>query len=333
MWIREISDQEMAMLGATPSTTSTGTRSPELAAKVNLILKTDLPITSAEIKQGALLDPEVIKALENPKERPAILGRMDKGAVVESIKDDEVLFNKKVNKPAKDSENGVIDGMIASGIRSARVQIRVLTVVLKVLEKINTIELSHVKKMTVALAKGKWKKAANNFKNALLDVAGAALYWSANTLSGGVVGTIMGASKSVIKKVIKRLRLRYNKRCGGAASKWLDPDKGKVGDFSDVGKADRENGICERAKGEPKWIDTGFRPYIWRGGLGSTPWNYTRIGISKNKRCLKELLEKRKKRGDKAPPKFKGGGKNTLDMRPPSAFRDRVSEEAAHGDR
>jgi hypothetical protein len=166
-----------------------------------------------------------------------------------------------------------------------------------------------------------------------LDAAGAALYWSANALSGGVIGTIMGASKTVIKRTIQGLMIRYNNRCSGAASKWIDPNEGKIDDFSDVGKAGRENGICERAKGEPKWIDTGFRPYIWRGGLGITPWNYTRIGISKNKRALKELEDKRKKRGDKAPPKFKGGGKNTLDLRPPSAFRDRASGEVTHGDR
>lgn len=339
MWIREISDQEMAMLGATPfdggKSQDTGKASaPSKEARIQLIVRTGAPITEADISQDELLSPEVQKELENPKTRESILSRMDKSAVILSIKRDDMLFNKKINKPAKDSEGGVIQGMIDSGIRSARVQIRALTVVLRVMKKISSIDLGHIKDMTVSLAKGKWKKAANNFKNALLDVAGALLYWSANTLSGGVIGTIMGASKSVIKAAIKTLKLRYNNRCGGAARKWLDPNEGKVGDFRDVGKADRENGICERAKGEPKWIDTGFRPYIWRGGLGVTPWNYSLIGISKNKRALKELEDDRKKRGDKAPPKFKGGGKNTLDLRPPSAFQDRTSEEeATHGDR
>lgn len=324
MWIREISSVEMDLLGADAMPTlKNATQSPALAAKVDLILKTDAPITAAEVKEKAILNPEVLKALEDPKRRPAILKRMDKGAVIESIKDDEVLFNKRINKPAKDSEEGVIQGMINSGIRSARVQIQALSVVLRVLKKITNVDLGHIKEMTVSLARGKWKKAANSFKDALLDVAGATLYWSANVLSGGVIGTIMGASKSIIKKTIQTLKLRYNNRCGGAARKWLDPDKGKVDDFSDVGKADRENGICERAKGEPEWIDTGFRPYIWRGGLGMTPWNYSLIGIgllSKNKRALKDLEDERKKRGKKAPPKFKSGGKN-MDMQPPSACR------------
>lgn len=326
MWIREISDQEMAMLGAAPPAMSK-TRSPALSAKVSLILNTDLPIKAEDIAQGEFESPEVQMALANPNTRPSILGRMDKSAVEESIKSDESLFgNKKLNKPAKDSKEGILDGMRDSGILSARVQIRTLKVVLRVMKEISSIDLGRIKDMTVSLAKGKWKKAANKFKKALLDVAGAALYWSANALSGGVVGTIMGASKSVIKQTIQSLMIRYNNRCGGEAGE-------RVGDFSDVGKEDRQNGLCKRAKGEPKWIDTGFRPYIWRGGLGGTKWNYTRIGISKNKRNLKDLEDERKKRGDRSPPRFKGGGKNTLDMRPPSAFRDRSSQEAAHGDR
>lgn len=321
MWIREISQVEMDLLGAIAPTMKNPTQSAGLAAKVDLILKTDAPITAAEIKDKAILNPEVLKALDDPQRRPIILKRMDKSAVIESIKDDEVLFNRKINKPAKDSEDGIIQNMIDSGIRSARVQVKALTVVLRVLKKITNVDLGHIKDMTVSLAKGKWKKAANSFKDALLDVAGATLYWSANVLSGGVIGTIMGASKSVIKKTIQILKIRYNNRCGGVARKWLNPDEGRVDDFSDVGKADRENGVCERAKGEPEWIDTGFRPYIWRGGLGMTPWNYSLIGISKNKRALKELEDKREKRGKKAPPKFKGGGKN-VDMRPPSACRN-----------
>jgi hypothetical protein len=296
MWIREISPVEMDMLGAAPT------------SKVNLdaMIQGTGPIQGLSAKD--LRSKEFISLLSDPNKREIALARFTPEQTKVATSDPDVILDDELIPPAKDSEEGVEKAM--KGIKSIRTKIQMLGVALKFLKNMGKIEAN---KMRDAADRKKGKVDKKAIRKAAADVAGA-VAWKAAVTAFPILAIIKGVAERVIEKTMEAMKLRYNNKCGGEAGD-------AIGDFSKVGKAGREDGRCAAADGEPKWISEGFRPYLWRSTLGLSHWTYSPVGISKNKRDIKEALEKRKKRGKKAPPEFKKGGKN-VDMRPPAASRN-----------
>lgn len=225
------------------------------------------------------------RALANPSIGPKLVSKISPSTLANLRKDLDV-------PGVDDSEGGAERAFREAGIRSVREQIRIVSAVLKFLESLG-MKASKVHK-------GKLKIDPQ-------QVAKNAVWTTASTAIPG-----LRIAKSLAERVIRRLaeglRLKYNGKCGGKAGEAIE-------DFAEVGDPDRHGGACQAATGEPDWINRGWRPYIWRGGLGATKWNYTRVGAlfqSKNAKALTSLEEDRKKRGDRAPKKWKGGGGNVL---------------------
>jgi hypothetical protein len=300
MWIREISQVEMDLLGATPFNTT--------KSYVNLVevLRGTGPIQG--LSANDLRSPEFINAIKDPEKRAVTLARFTPEQTKVATSDPDVILDDELIPPAKDSEEGVEKAM--KGIKSIRTKIQMLGVALKFLKNMGKIEAN---KMRDAADRKKGKVDKKAIRKAAADVAGA-VAWKTAVTAFPILEIIKGVAERVIEKTMEAMKLRYNNKCGGEAGD-------AIGDFSKVGKAGREDGRCAAADGEARWISEGFRPYLWRSALGLSHWTYSPVGISKNKREIKEALEKRKKRGKKAPPEFKKGGKN-VDMRPPAASRN-----------
>jgi hypothetical protein len=146
----------------------------------------------------------------------------------------------------------------------------------------------------------------------------ASAVWMAASSAVPALRIAKSVAMKVLKSMVGALKIAYNNNCGGKAGQ-------AIGDFSDVGGAGRQEGKCQAADGEPKWIDTGFAPYVWKTAISTSQWSYSPLGVSKSKSQILELLEKRKKRGKKAPPAWgkgadkgagKGGKKGGKNFRP-----------------
>ena len=300
MWIREISSVEMDLLGADKASTSE-TKSFDLEQ----LVRGTGPIQGLSAQD--LRSPVLTSALRDANKRGLILARFTPEQTKLITSNPELILDDDLIPPAKDSEEGIKKAM--SGIKSIRTKIQMLDVALKFLKNMGRIEAS---KLRDAADRKKGKVDKKAVAKASADVAGA-VAWKAAVTVFPILAIVKGAAERVIEKNMEVMKKSYNNDCGGEAGE-------TVGDFSKVGKAGRLDGKCAAADGEPEWINEGFRPYLWRTALSFSKWTYSPIGISKNKREIKEVLDERKKRGRKAPPEFKKGGKN-MDMQPPSACR------------
>lgn len=305
MWIREISQVEMDLLGADKASTSTSTSKPK-GFNMEQVVGGAGPIQGLSAQD--LRSPVLTSALKDADKRDLILARFTPEQTKAVTSNPELILDDGLIPPAKDSEEGVKKAM--SGIKSIRTKIQMLNVALKFLKGMGKIDASRLRD-AADRKKGKVDKKA--VAKASADVAGAAA-WKAAVTAFPILAIVKGATERIIEKTMEAMKLSYNNACGGEAGE-------TIGDFSKVGKAERLDGKCAAADGEPGWVSEGFRPYLWRSALGLSKWTYSPIGISKNKREIKEALDERKKRGRKAPPGFKKGGKN-IDMRPPSACRN-----------
>jgi len=189
----------------------------------------------------------------------------------------------------KDDESGSDRAFRDAGVRSRREQIRILHAVYDFLNAIG--------------------RKASEFKDGKIKIDPAqaaknAVWMTASTAIPGL-RIAKSIAERVIKATFRSLMLWYNNNCGGRAGE-------TIGDFSDVGSAERQEGRCQAAKDEPKWVDTGFRPYVWETAVSTSRWSYSPLGLSKSKSEIKDLLEDRKKRKDKKPNSFQKGGKNIL---------------------
>lgn len=300
MWIREISPVEMDLLGADKANTSE-TRSFDLEQ----LVRGTGPIQGLSAQD--LRSPVLTSALRDASKRGLILARFTPEQTKLITSNPELILDDDLIPPAKDSEEGIKKEM--SGIKSIRTKIQMLDVALKFLKNMGRIEAS---KLRDAADRKKGKVDKKAVAKAAADVAGA-VAWKTAVTAFPILAIVKGAAERVIEKTMEAMKLSYNNACGGEAGE-------TIGDFSKVGKTGRLDGKCAAADGEPSWVSEGFRPYLWRSALGLSKWTYSPIGISKNKREIKEALDERKKRGRKAPPEFKKGGKN-MDMQPPSACR------------
>jgi hypothetical protein len=300
MWIREISPVEMDLLGADKANTSE-TRSFDLEQ----LVRGTGPIQGLSAQD--LRSPVLTSALRDASKRGLILARFTPEQTKLITSNPELILDDDLIPPAKDSEEGIKKAM--SDIKRIRTKIQMLDVALKFLKKMGRIEAG---KLRDAADRKKDKVDKKAVAKAAADVAGA-VAWKAAVTVFPILAIVKGAKERVIEKTMEVMKKSYNNDCGGEAGE-------TVGDFSKVGKAGRLDGKCAAADGEPEWINEGFRPYLWRTALSFSKWTYSPIGISKNKREIKEILDERKKRGRKAPPEFKKGGKN-MDMQPPSACR------------
>ena len=300
MWIREISPVEMDLLGADKASTSK-TKSFDLEQ----LVRGTGPIQGLSAQD--LRSPVLTSALRDANKRSIILARFTPEQTRLITSNPELILDDDLIPPAKDSEEGIKKAM--SDIKSIRTKIQMLDVALKFLKNMGRIEAS---KLRDAADRKKGKVDKKAIAKAAADVAGA-VAWKAAVTVFPILAIVKGAAERVIEKTMEAMKLSYNNACGGEAGE-------TIGDFSKVGKAGRLDGKCAAADGEPSWVSEGFRPYLWRSALGLSKWTYSPIGISKNKREIKEALDERKKRGRKAPPEFKKGGKN-MDMQPPSACR------------
>ncbi len=190
-----------------------------------------------------------------------------------------------------DSEQGVDRAFKDAGIKSRRQKIKILSAVYKFLDKLGSRDRKDYQKG------GKIDPAT---------VAASAV-WMAASSAVPALRIAKSVAMKVLKSMVGALKIAYNNNCGGKAGQ-------AIGDFSDVGGAGRQEGKCQAADGEPKWIDTGFAPYVWKTAISTSQWSYSPLGVSKSKSQILELLEKRKKRGKKAPPTWgkgadKGAGK------------------------
>lgn len=300
MWIREISSVEMDLLGADKASTSE-TRSFDLEQ----LVRGTGPIQGLSAQD--LRSPVLTSALRDASKRSLILARFTPEQTRLITSNPELILDDDLIPPAKDSEEGIKKEM--SGIKSIRTKIQMLDVALKFLKSMGKIDAG---KLRDAADRKKGKVDKKAVKKAAADVAGA-VAWKTAVTAFPILAIVKGAAERVIEKTMEAMKLSYNNACGGEAGE-------TIGDFSKVGKAGRLDGKCAAADGEPSWVNEGFRPYLWKSALGLSKWTYSPIGISKNKREIKEALDERKKRGRKAPPEFKKGGKN-MDMQPPSACR------------
>lgn len=301
MWIREISQVEMDLLGADKAGTSKDD-SPK-ALDVEQIVRGTGPIQGLSARD--LQSPIFTSALKDGSKKDLILARFTTEQTRAITSNPDLILDDDLIPPAKDSEDGVKKAM--SGIKSVRTKVQILDTAIKFLKSMGRIEAGRLRNER---KKGKVDKKA--IKKAAADVAGA-VAWKTAVTAFPVLAIVKGAAERVIEKTMEAMKLSYNNDCGGEAGE-------NIGDFSKVGKAGRLNGKCAAADGEPEWINEGFRPYLWKSALGLSKWTYSPIGISKNKREIKDVLDERKKRGRKTPPEFKKGGKN-MDMRPPPACR------------
>jgi hypothetical protein len=300
MWIREISPVEMDLLGADKASTSE-TRSFDLEQ----LVRGTGPIQGLSAQD--LRSPVLTSALRDASKRGLILARFTPEQTKLITSNPELILDDDLIPPAKDSEEGIKKAM--SDIKRIRTKIQMLDVALKFLKNMGRIEAG---KLRDAADRKKGKVDKKAVAKAAADVAGA-VAWKAAVTVFPILAIVKGAKERVIEKTMEVMKKSYNNDCGGEAGE-------TVGDFSKVGKAGRLDGKCAAADGEPEWINEGFRPYLWRTALSFSKWTYSPIGISKNKMEIKEILDERKKRGRKAPPEFKRGGKN-MDMQPPSACR------------
>lgn len=263
-----------------------------VASKIDNALKgRALSLTLEEIKSEPFQ-----KAIQTASVAPLLLPKIDK----ETLR----LMRKEGAVPrVPDSEEGAERAFRDAGIKSRRQKIKVLLAVYSFLDKLGSRDRKDYQKG------GKIDPAA---------VAASAVWMAASTAIPGL-RIAKNVAMKVIKSMVGALKLSYNNSCGGRARQ-------TIGDFSDVGSAGRQEGRCQAADGEPKWIDTGFAPYVWKTAVSTSKWSYSPLGISKSKSQILELLDKRKKRGKKAPPawgsgKSKKGDKN---LRPlPAALKVR----------
>lgn len=321
MWIREISQVEMDMLGAEKksSTKESGSQGGPPRKDFTKIIEGIEPISV--LRPEDVVSPDFIKEVKKIKSEDRkmdLLSSMTSDQAKKVTSRPDLILDDDIIAPAKNSESGVNNAL--RRLRSVRTKIQALDVALKFLKSIGKIEGSKLRDASKR-KNGKVDKSA--VKKAAADVAGA-VAWKTAVTAFPVLAIVKGVAEKVIETVMERMKINYNNNCGGKAGELMERGGIEIADFSKVGKAGRQDGKCDAAKGEPEWISEGFQPYLWKGGLGLTRWNYTTIGISRNKKQIKDALERRKKRGKKAPPQFKGGDRN-MDMRPPAACRpDRV---------
>lgn len=264
----------MSVFGANPKG---GAGSSAMSAKLNNAVKGLEPLGTLSPEQ--VRDKEFQAALADPSKALKLFPLID----APTLKNIRTESDSVVRVP--DSEQGVERAFKDAGIKSRRQKIKILSVVYNFLDKLGSRDRKDYQKG------GKIDPAA---------VAKSAVWMAAATAIPA-----LRIAKSVAMKVLKAttgaLKIAYNNNCGGKAGQ-------AIGDFSDVGSAGRQEGKCQAADGEPKWIDTGFAPYVWKTAISTSQWSYSPLGVSKSKSQILELLEKRKKRGKKAPPAWGKGG-------------------------
>ena len=309
MWIREISDVEMDMLGVVPgqpkeesSSSSTSSQTKGGGDKLQVLQG---PGRIEGLGKNEIQSKEFKAALRGGGD--AFLARLTPAQMKVITSDPDLILDDELIEPAKDSEEGIKRAL--GGFKSIRTKIAMLQVAYDFLEGMGKIDAKNFQE-AVKRKGGKVDKKA--VKKAAADVAGA-VAWKTAVTAFPILAIVKGVAQKVIDKTLEAMKLSYNNRCGGKAGE-------TVGDFSDVGGAGRLDGKCAAAEGEPKWVSEGFKPYLWRNALGLSKWTYSPLGFTGNKRDIKDVLDARKKRGKKAPPKFKKGGKN--DLRPPAAYRE-----------
>ena len=237
-----------------------------------------LMLTIAEIRSSPFQD-----ALKNPRVAPKILPKIDNKTL-------QIIRREGLVPKVPDSEQGADRAFQEAGLKSRRRQIQILAAVYTFLKSLG-------KKKSAEFQDGKIKvDPAQVAKNAV---------WA--TASTAIPGLRIAKSlaEKVIKTMIKRLKIWYNNKCGGKAGR-------RVADFRSVGGGGRQKGRCQAGLNEPSWIDTGFRPYVWKTAVSTSKWSYSPLGWSKNKKDIKALLEARKRRRKKSPPKWKKKGSKSL---------------------
>lgn len=239
--------------------------------------KKPLNLSKEEIKSNAFQEK-----IASPESGPKILERITPNTL-------RLIREEGAVPKVKDDENGADRAFRDAGIRSRREQIRILRAVYEFLDSIG--------------------RKSSEFKDGKIKIDPAqaaknAVWMTASTAIPGL-RIAKSLAERVIKATFRAMMLWYNSNCGGNAGE-------SIGDFSDVGPAGRQDGKCQAARDEPKWVDTGFRPYVWETAVSTSRWSYSPLGISKSKSEIKDLIEDRKKRKDKKPPPFKKGSKNVL---------------------
>lgn len=270
-----------------------GAGASAVSAKINNAVKGLKPLGTLSVEE--VRDKEFQAALADPIKAPKLFPQIDAPTLKIIRKEGAVIG-------VPDSEQGVDRAFRDAGIKSRRQKIKILLAVYSFLDKLGSRDRKDYQKG------GKVDPAA---------VAKSAVWMAAST-AVPALRIAKSVAMRVLKSMVGALKIAYNNNCGGKAGQ-------AIGDFSDVGSAGRQDGKCQAADGEPKWIDTGFAPYVWKTAISTSQWSYSPVGVSKSKSKILELLENRKKRGKKAPPAWgkggdkgskKGGKKGSKNFRP-----------------
>jgi hypothetical protein len=227
-------------------------------------------------------------------ERPAPLSKLQQPEVVDALRLPEV--QRRVNPrnlsvirrhllvpKTSNSDRGVEQALKDLPVGGVREKIRVLSAVLQFLQELGNVKAARYRKGKIEV------DPLQLTKNAV---------WKAATTAVPALRIVKSVAERVIKAVLKRMKIWYNNKCSGRA-------RGAIRDASNVRRSSTMNRKCGRADGEPQWISRGFRPYVWKTAVSTSKWSYSPLGWSKDKKSIKELLEKRKRRGKKPPPEVK----------------------------
>jgi len=249
-------------------------------SKIDATVQSDqrLMLTLVEIRSKPFQD-----AIKNPMVAPKILPKIDNKTL-------QIIRREGLAPKVPDSEQGADRAFRDAGLKSRRRQIQILSAVYTFLKSLG-------KRKSAKFQDGQLKvDPAQVAKNAI---------WT--TASTAIPGLRIAKSiaEKVIKAMIKRLKIWYNNNCGGKAGR-------RIADFRSVGGGGRQKGRCQAGLNEPGWIDTGFRPYVWKTAVSTSKWSYSPLGWSQDKKDIKTLLEARKRRRKKPPPKWKKKGSKNL---------------------
>jgi hypothetical protein len=273
--MHQIHGSPRPLLGSAARATSSGANvATSSGANVSSVIK--ILKVKASVKQ--LHSPAVQAALENPANLREVssvnLRKIRRFALVPKISNSEGGVER------------VLEDLPVGGVRE---KVRILSAVMEFLDTLGG-------RKAVKYRKGKLPEVdpLQMTKNVV---------WKTATTAVPALRIVKSVAEKVIKAVIKRMRIWYNNKCSGKV-------RGKIQDASTVGRGRSMDAKCGRAQGEAQWISRGFKPYVWRTGVSTSKWSYSPLGFGKGKRAIKELLDARKRRGRKAPPKPKGRNGN-----------------------
>lgn len=257
------------------------------------------PPRGAQLDETRAVPAGALRVLE----RPAPLSKLRQPEVVNALRLPEV--QRKVNPrnlplirrhllvpKTSNSDRGVEQALQGLPVGGVREKIRVLAAVLQFLQELGKKGAFQVSKYK----KGKIQVDPLQLtKNAV---------WAAATTAVPALRIVKSVAERIIKAVLKRMRIWYNNKCSGKAG-------GAIRDAANVRRSSSMDRRCGRADGEPQWVARGFKPYVWRTAVSTSKWSYSPLGWSKDKKSIKELLEKRKRRGRRAPPEAKAKAKKS----------------------